>query len=508
MFMKKSHVLLLAVLLCGTVAQAQFFLGLRGSNYGGITNVNYNPAIANSPYWLDVNLIGVAATVNNNYVGVSHKALTHPSLFSSPDFQSTYLQERVNGRDKQGYFGAQVQGPLSFMFSFGPKKNRSLNAIGFSYHANAVFNADHITEIFARTAYYGLGYQANAITGYLNKQLNDANLTTKGAMWNDYGITYSRVVYDKGANMIKVGGTLKLLQPIAGAYAYVKNLNYKWTEYDQLSIYNTTAKYAYSDGFPTSANSAGQSLADYWRAGMAFKNGTPTAGGDVGAIYEWRPDKDKASEMDCHCEPFSDKKHYKLAAGFSIIDMGALRFKRSADSRDFYADIRNWNVDGARFPDGLQSLDDTINTRFKVQNNSKYFTVILPTRFNLFVDYYIYKDFGMTFTAMVSPNMSPQQRMLHQVSTFAIIPKYENKWVGAYLPLSMDVFGNFSMGATLRLGPLIIGTQDLLGLFAKKFAYNADIHAALKVTIPYFRICKKSDLRFANKKKDKGFSGF
>jgi hypothetical protein len=314
--MKKSHVLLFAVLLFSAAAQAQFFIGLRGSNYGGITNVNYNPAIANSPYRLDINLIGVAAAFNNNYVGVSRKALLHPSYFNRSDFQSNYMRERVNGKDKQAYFGAQVQGPLSFMFSFGNKKNRNKNAVGFSYHANAVFNADHVSEIFARTAYYGLGEQADRVTGYLNTELNSSNLSLKSAVWNDFGITYSRVVYDKGANLIKVGGTLKLLQPIAGAYGYVKNFNYRWSEYTKLTIEDAEAKYSYSDGFPTSPGTSGNSVADYWRRGMNFKNGTPTAGGDVGVVYEWLPDKSKETSMDCNCEPFSDKKHYKLAAGF------------------------------------------------------------------------------------------------------------------------------------------------------------------------------------------------
>ena len=65
------------------------------------------------------------------------------------------------------------------------------------------------------------------------------------------------------------------------------------------------------------------------------------------------------------------------------------------------------------------------------------------------------------------------------------------------MPISYDIFGNFSLGTALRLGPLTIGTQDLLGLFAKKYMYNADIHASLKLTIPYFKVCKKGDFRFS-----------
>jgi hypothetical protein len=496
--MKKRSISILAALLVGLTANAQFFIGLRGSAYGGITNVNYNPAIANSPFLVDINIISAAATFNNNYVGINRKPLLRPSLFNSADFQVTYLHERVNGKDKRAYVGAQVQGPLSLMVSFGNKKNRNKNAIAFSYHANAVFNADNVTEVFARTAYHGLGQQANALTNYVGRELYNGNLSVKSAIWNDYGITYSRVVYDKGGHLFKAGGTIKLLQPIAGAYGYVKNLSYKWNEYELLSIYNTEAKYAYSDNLITSEPNA-QNAGTYLRNAMSFKAGVPTVGLDLGAIYEWWPEKDGNEEMDCHCEGFTTKKHYKLAAGFSVMDMGALKFKRSANSRDFYADIDNWYVGGANFPDGLQSIDDTIQAKFVVQNGSKFFTVILPTRFNLFVDYYFYKNFGVMVSAMVSPNMSPKQRMVHHVTTFAVTPKYEHKWLGVYVPISYDIFGNFSLGTALRLGPLTIGTQDLLGLFAKKYMYNADIHASLKLTIPYFKVCKKADFRFAKK---------
>jgi hypothetical protein len=94
--------------------------------------------------------------------------------------------------------------------------------------------------------------------------------------------------------------------------------------------------------------------------------------------------------------------------------------------------------------------------------------------------------------------MSPEHSMLHQVSTFTVTPKYDMVWLGAYMPLSVDVMGNVSWGATLRIGPLIIGTADFLGFFAKKYIYNADIHAALKITIPYSVKVKKSKSKLDN----------
>src|SRR6202021_1417360 len=127
----------------------------------------------------------------------------------------------------------------------------------------------------------------------------------KAAAWNDYGITYSRVILDKGENLIKAGGTLKLEQPLAGAYAQVSNLNYKWPEYDLLSIDHTSVSYAYSGGFITSkgysASAISQNSPAYLNNVFGTKYGTPTVAADMGAVYEWHPDRSKYS-ADLNCD--------------------------------------------------------------------------------------------------------------------------------------------------------------------------------------------------------------
>jgi hypothetical protein len=479
----------------GLNVDAQFFLGLRSSQYGGVTDVDYNPAIADNPFIVDINLISVAAMVNNNYVGLSRDAIYHHTDFSDPNFQADYLKERINGLAKSAYVGAQIEGPLSFMFSFGRKGNKNKNAIAFTYHTNFIFNADHVTEELARIAYYGVGPKADSVTHFLGKQLNNTNLSIKSAIWNDYGITYSRVLYDKGVNMIKAGGTIKLLQPIAGAYADGTDLNYKWTEYNTLNISKSYFNYAYSEGLITSKGYSPQTiksdLSAYLNNMLAYKYAAPSAAVDLGAVYEWRPDQEvmRCSGVDRDYT----RTRYKVAVGFSIMDFGAMRFRRGEYSADFVANVQGWDVANVKFPNGIQSIDDTIHSRFQqLQTGKTYFTLWLPTRFNVFVDYNITHGLGVNGSAMISPDMSPQRDMLHQVTTFTVTPKYDILWVGAYLPLSVDVMGNVSWGATLRVGPLIVGTSDLLGLFAKKYVYNADIHAALKVTIPYMAKRNKS----------------
>lgn len=485
---------------------AQFFQGLRSSPYGGVTNVNYNPAIADNRFLVDINLISAGMTLENNYIGISQsyvQQILKRNTPSSNNFQNDFLKERLNGKDKYGFFGAQVQGPLSFMCSFGKKGNKNKNAFAFTYHANAIFNADKVDQTFARIAYHGAGYQADSILHYINKGLDNANINIRTLSWIDYGLTYSRVIYDKGDNMIKVGGTFKILQGVLGGYAYVKDLSYKWQNFDTLSVFNTSAKYAYSQGLVTSKGYPAKDLKGYVGDLFNFKYAAPSVAVDLGVIYEWRPDKDKYKyTMDCEDQWRMDKNRYKLSAGFSIIDIGGIRFKKGEYSGNFEANIQNWYVKGTRLPDGLQSVDDTVRSRFRVLNDGKTtFTMWLPTRINMFVDYNIAYGFGVNMAGSISPNMAPNRNMVHFPTTFSITPKYDHAWFGFYLPFSVDQMANPNLGVTLRMGPLTVGTQDILGLFAKKFVFNTDIHVALKVTIPYHKI-RDGDKDGVSNKKD------
>lgn len=499
MHMKKLLPLLCALLIA-PLAKAQFFKGLQSSPYGGVTNVSYNPAIADNRFIADINLIGAGFNLNNNYVGVSRDVLLKSKTVDWDNFQDLYLKERLNGKDKYLYTATQIQGPLSFMFSWGKKKNN--NALAFTYNFNSVTNVDNIDETFTRIAYYGVGYKADSLLGFRGASLNDENMSVKTNTWIDYGITYSRVVWETDKHMIKVGGTLKFIQGISGGYAFVKDLKYKWENYDTLSIFQTKADYKYSKGFLTSDGYAPSDLNNFYNNLISFKYSTPSAAVDLGLVYEWRPDKEKYKyQMDCEDKWRFDKNRYTLAAGFSLIDFGAINYKKGEYSGNFVADIQNWDVKNAKFPDGVKSIDDTIRARFVITpDQSTTFRMWLPTRFNFFVDYNIAYGFGVNANAMLAVDMSRQHTMAHHVSAFTLTPKFDHSWFGLYLPLTYDVMGNFSWGATMRLGPLIVGGQDLLGMLIKKHSFGTDIHVALKIPIPYHKIRDHDKDGVSNKK--------
>jgi hypothetical protein len=55
-------------------SHAQYNKVLAASNFGGVSTVSYNPAIADNRMKFDLNLISVGLEVNNNYLGISNQA--------------------------------------------------------------------------------------------------------------------------------------------------------------------------------------------------------------------------------------------------------------------------------------------------------------------------------------------------------------------------------------------------------------------------------------------------
>lgn len=447
---------------------------LQASQFGGITNVSYNPAIAENRFALDINLLSLSAGIDNNYLGARSAAFANHSIFSDPNLQTDNLTERLNGNAKALFAGLQVQGPLSFLYCWGQDRK---NAIAFSWHLNAIADVDGVSEKLARMAYYGLGTTANAVTPFNYQALSNSNLSAKLLAWSDFGITYSRVVYDEGPHMFKVGATLKALVGMAGGYIYSNNLSYRFRNYDTLDITHSDLSYGHSQIF---------SQGNFNLSSLAGQFSLPSAGADLGVIYEWRPDKEAFASFNNFGGLYRDDVNkYKLAAGLSVVDIGRLRFARPQDVRDYYLNVQGWDLQGAHIHD-VASFDQALYNQgadFKTGTSGS-FKIWLPARLNAFVDYEIWKGLGLNLSGTISPVLASGRNQVHYPSSAMLTPRYDWKWIGAYLPFETDEYGNFMAGAGLRLGPLFISSSDIITVFASRFTFNANIQAGLKISIP------------------------
>jgi outer membrane protein OmpA-like peptidoglycan-associated protein len=495
--MKKLNIrlLVLLVIVCSILPVKAQFLGIRSSNFGGITNVNYNPAIADARYKVDINLFTVDWTASNSYLGKANK----PFNFKNFD-DETDLAEKLNGKKKFGYMSMTMQLP-SFLVAFG--KNRSNNqAIGFSTHVNSVTNVDNLEEALARNIRWGWGQNAfNHIGNFVTPDFRDASgISVKSMVWADMGVTYSRVVLDKDKHFLKVGGTLKIIKGLAAMYAYSDNFKYRFDALDTINIQDTRIHAGATQNLDYFYSDNGEFTASTFFQKDVFSNRISkwSAAGDIGLVYEFRKNKESYKySMDCQDLYYNDRDKHFLQVGFSVVNIGRINYTKYRQVNDYY--IQNLRS-GDPFDQNTLLNDWKAESGNVVDSSSTSFKMWLPTTINVWADVNIIKGFGVNVAAQINPIPMKKQNV-HQLSIVSVTPHYDMKWFGAYMPVAVDQFGNVQWGIGLRAGPLYIGSQDFFSYLMKKSRRDFNIQAGLKISIPN-RTAKDKDKDGISNKKD------
>lgn len=490
------------------------FYGYMNSNYAGITGVTLNPgSIVDTRYKFDASLFGVGFSFGNNYIGLKKEVIDyHPDYslmgaykqlikqdstkpdpfpyFNDDSLQWKYMIERSNSDRKSVFLNMNVQ-LFSFMFKVGAQ-----SSFGFNWRVRTYLNVDGVEPNLAHQIWLGLEDSVQ-----WDQRLTNERLSVQYMSWGEYGFTYGRILKDDGTHFIKGAATLKLLQGLGAAYMFIENLDYEFSHKDTMSAFSTDVSYGHSDNFEFER----EKLKYRYISNLSF-------GGDIGFVYEYRPDRknykydmDGKTDLDMHW-----KNKYKLRVGLSVLDIGAIKYKKGIYSHDFHADTKDWYIHALDF-DGsyndtsgvtgapgendttiytgylpIQSWDDTLKNRFVMDTVAdKYFYMNIPTAISLQVDYNIWKDFYVNFTAYFAFQFRSNPNKVHEISTYYLCPRWDHKWFGVYVPFSVNAYRNFRTGLELRLGPLIVGTNTMGALLGKRDVFGADFHFLLKVPVPY-----------------------
>lgn len=521
--MKKA---ILSLLIGGSflTSNAQDYLGYSSSNYNGITGAQVNPAnIVESRMKFDLTLVGLNFSAGNNYIGIKRSALAHSNklrdgmnsgedlsqkgayfpAFSDPQFNTNYLNEITNGKEKSVFMNLRVDGP-SFLINLNRK-----NAIGFQSAVRTMVNVDGVGEDLARLLYYdvGRGIGGYQIEDLKRKEINNKNLTANANSWFEYGLTYAHVFRDKDEHYIKAGGTIKLLQGIASAYLNVKDLQYKFNNDTILGLFHTDVNYGHSQNleFPSvqdKTNGNSNPITNDPTINGTFASGFPPAlkytyeglGGDIGIIYEWRPDYEKFKyDMDGETGLWMKHKNkYKLKIGASLIDLGSIKYKKGPLSDNFTVDldsIRFRKLVTDSFP--IYSFDQIIDSLTTQREVKATYKMKMPTKLSFQIDYNIWKDFYINLTPTIAFQFKNAEAKVHDWTNISLTPRWDHRWFGVSVPISYNTFyaksnQPVSVGTCVRIGPLILGTNRMATYFSKKKdIFGADFFMMLRVPIPY-----------------------
>ena len=469
--------------------KAQDYLPFVNDNYAGITGVHINPAsIADSRYKFDMTILGFSTNLHNNYLYINRDYLFDYTNLGNIDIQKQLLGVFPNnGKDKFVYQDFRFD-IMNFMFTINPRIS-----LGFTANIRQYFNVDNLDEDFVNTL-----YNLNEEPIPYGKPFDDTDIRATSSMWAEAGITLAGVLYKSKHHVIKAGVNIKLIEAIGSAYINFENFSSIRISEDTAYFNNTYVNYGVS-------GSVGSLTTEDFNTSNI--RGKYSMGLDFGIVWEWRPNyEDHLYDMDgkTGLERRNENK-YKLKVGLSVKDLGSVKFQKWPSSQDFMV---NGKVDMNMFekvqgPEEFFQVLEANPDLFTIYEGDDIYRMSLPTSISLQVDYNIAKNFYIN----LSPHFALRQgedrySKVHSYNNISLAPRYETAMFGISLPLQYNQLSGFSLGTGLRLGPVWIGSNNLLNtLFSEKIA-NINIQAMLKLSIPHRKV-KDSDGDKVSNKKDK-----
>ena len=515
------------MLISSLQVQAQAYLGVSSSNYAGAMGNLVNPAsFVDGRYKMDLALPALNLFTYQNFAYFSAdamraeqgnggywwaKSLTDTAVLDAWAYPSSTFIDRLIVRNynagSNGVLGANINFRLDlFNLAFHIGEKRSL---GIYANLRSITNVDNMDPKLAVLSEEGLEYPA-----LWNMQLNEELVNVNHMTWSEIGFNYSQVLIDNKEHFLKVGISPKILLGFASAYVHTKDFSYNLINEDTSQYLAGTFDYGYSKEVGDFISAGVNGQIDQNNIASYLKPGSIGFGLDLGAVYEWRPNYAKYKyDMDGKTDLWMrNENKYKARVGFSMLDMGGMKFTKGGLSRNFVVNSSSL-FDLRRFDSStdLESFDMVIDSLINestaagnsewvsLQDPSQTFLMRTPTAMSLQLDYHIWSYFYVNATAML--NMIPKNKdtKVNVASQLSLTPSFDSPYFGLYLPIAYNKYSGLRTGLATRIGPVILGMNDMHLLRAKGEISGVDFYAGLRLPILYHRVKDKDKDKVSDK---------
>lgn len=440
-------------------AYAQSYPGYRSSNYTGVNGVFFNPAnAADSRSRWDINLFSIDGFVGNNQNSLSFKDITKSS-FNSDSLKSKLLSG--GGNNLNAMARVDILGP-SVLFNAGAR-----TGIALTTRARIFGNARDMNGPLARAV-----IDAGEAKATYPFNFSESKSILNSAAWTEIGASVGQILTrDKSHHFVKVGLTVKYLAGVADAYLRRENFNGTVANGGSGTYLTNATGRVYLN--TTEANFKDYDFGDF------FKFNGHGIGGDVGLVYEYRPNLDYSKYED---DRFANK--YKVKVGVALLDVGEIKFNKSGNQSGVYT---------MNIPNGQQFLlnqfkDKSVSEFKSILDASPYFTpdanvdekykVSLPTSIQINVDYLIAKGFYANANAQITTSKTGNLN-LFAWNSYTVTPRWEVSKFGVALPINYSELTQWNAGISLRAGPVFLGSGSLFTAIFDK-TKQADLHVGIR----------------------------
>lgn len=444
------------LLLTARSMHAQNYNALHGSNYSGALGVYNNPStILNSPYKWDVTVLGLQyQTISNVIKGPNFPFNLMPS--------ATYYMAEGNTKRY-----ADITADLHLLNGRIALDENTAIAFGLNLRDN--------TQARTTPVNYTDSIKGPRSFLYLNLQNRIIDVDMAHSAWMELYGSYAKTIWNNEVSRFNVGGTLKILRGMSGAFARVREVGIRSDQFNDQTIYrieNGNLRYGYSanHGDGESFNAS-----DFF---AQAKNGLAI---DLGAEYLIKSQA-VASIYDDDVETDYDWK-----VGFALLDVGWNNYKYSSQSR-IAGSLRNEATSLAlqeKFKNvtGVSTFNDSVATLVNMfEPLTGNFKVANPMRAVVNIDHYV--SGNIFVNGELSANLTSWGKKNYAVreSKFiTITPRWETRKLGFFMPIQFNRHGNFWVGGAVKAGPLLLGTHNLLNAFSKNKYLGSGAYLALTI---------------------------
>lgn len=466
-----------------TRALPQEQLGLRLSNYSGIHGTLFNPAFSvTSPVSWNLNVLALGAFAENNYIFIMDAGIVqmigNRSGFrfansgnaeavseSAPKTEGLQYDFTTGALRKEGYICSFVTGP-SAMFHIRK------HAFGIFFNVRTTVSANRIPSSLG---YYDLDALVAGDTLFVKP------LKMAGMAWSEAGVNYGKNILRKGRHVLDAGVSLKFLQGYEGFFFQSHQHTTIRINIDSMTYQSAHVTYGLASG-----------ITGYGDAATAYKLQARGFGAsaDIGAVYQ--------------VESNSGKRSYDWKLGFALLDFGKINFTKNAQKHEIDTDAPFNFVQGEykgieNFTEVFQLLSaQSLNDPYASYAGSS-FGIWMPAGITFFVERAITKNFYLNATAVRRLRFG--SAVVERGNLWAITPRFEHKWLEVHVPIALFNDTHFRFGTAIRMGPLVIGTDNLSSWFIPHDFTGSDIYVALKFDF----IAKNEDRQQpSGKKKGRG----
>lgn len=451
--MRKFLLLLLfALLLLNLGAEAQTYAGYNTGNYTGVNGVFFNPGnVVASPYRWSVNLVAFNTNVSNDYATLSFNGIVRAVRGDSLTVNDI---KHINLSHTNFLVNVDAFGP-SAMFNLDHR-----NSFAITTRVRGIANVDKLPGNLLNS------FESRPEVSTFPSSINTQNARVTELEWAEFGITYGRVIIDKKVNVLKGGITLKYLAGIGAGYF----------NFDMNSKLNKDA-----DGNPYLQNGVGQ--LSYGASGAAdindpqFKIDGQGVGGDLGLVYEYRPEKVMANANNL----------YRFKVSIALHDVGKIQYTHGPTDAGYTLNTQlNGSLDSLRLSRfaGISTLNELSNAiksagsvTYQITQPKGKYSYTLPGSLAGAIDYLIIPKLYVNLGGQLSlSNNSSNAQKTHTENYVVFTPRFETRHLTVSLPLSDNNISGFNAGFSISAGPIFLGSASIISTLINGQTKQADIH--------------------------------